>query len=159
MSDCKTDYMLRLMEYVDRDFFIALTYLGFHLEHEVNKLQMYTKFIVFKQTLSLLAFAVCIGPFFRIFFSWVLHCSHNGRTVVYNFFSSLSTFVPLFVQWHHSSFLWWFWLTFIQPFNGSFTIHLQPSEHDTRDEGSDTWPYYILWLINELVTFSSYAMA
>ena len=37
-----------LIEYVDKEVFTTLTYLGFHLEHKVNKyIQMFQKFIVF----------------------------------------------------------------------------------------------------------------
>ena len=47
---------------------------------------------------TLLAFAACTAPIFKIFFPWVLHCSHNGRTVLYNLFPSLSTFASLLIQ-------------------------------------------------------------
>ena len=36
------------IEYTDKDAFTVLTYLGFHLDHKVNKyIQMFPKFIVF----------------------------------------------------------------------------------------------------------------
>ena len=83
-----------------RDVFAALAYLGFHFKRKKSKyILMFSKVYWFLAgAFSLFAFAVCIGPLFKNFFPWALHCSHNGRTVLYNFFSSLSTFAPLLVQ-------------------------------------------------------------
>ena len=44
------------MEYIDKDVFTALTYLGFHLEDKVNKhIQMFSNVCFLSRALSLLA--------------------------------------------------------------------------------------------------------
>ena len=59
------------------------------------------------RALSFLSCDVCKRgpPLFKIIFPLGFHCSHNFRTVLYNFFSSLSAFAQLLVQWQHRFFV------------------------------------------------------